>query len=83
MVRHALHDVIPTLSATQTITANSKMYFFILFRFLIDKFDDLVSTEGAHKDATLAVFRLRAAMKSDTAPPGYVTDKRQVPLKAR
>jgi len=46
MVRHALHDVIPTLSATLTITANSKMYFFILFRFLIDKFNDLVSTEG-------------------------------------
>ena len=83
MVRHALQDVMPTLSATQTITANSKMYFFILFRFLVDKIDDLLLPEGAHKDAPRAVLRLCAGMNAYSGTSGYVCHQRQYLLKLR
>ena len=81
MVRHALQDVMPTLSATQTITANSKMYFFILFRFLVDKIDDLLFAEGAYKDAPRAVLRLCACMNAYSGTSGYVYQEWQYLLK--
>ena len=46
IVLHALHEVMPTLTATQTITANANKSLFIFLIVLVDKFDDLVSTEG-------------------------------------
>ena len=38
---------------------------------------------GTYQDATLAMFRLRAPMKSDAAAPGHVSDKRQHTFEAR
>ena len=83
MVLHALHEVTLRLTATQTITANSKMYFFILFRFLVDKIDDLLFTEGAYKDAPRAVLRLCAGMNAYSGTSGYVCHQRQYLLKLR
>ena len=46
IVLHALHEVMPTLTATQTITANANKSLFIFLIVLVDKIDNLVSTEG-------------------------------------
>ena len=73
MVRHALQDVMPTLSAAQTITANSKIYFFILFRFLVDIINDLLFAEGGHKHTPFAVFGLGARVDADAGTTGNVS----------
>lgn len=46
IVLHALHEVTLRLTATQTITANANKSLFIFLIVLVDKIDDLVSTEG-------------------------------------
>lgn len=46
IVLHALHEVTLRLTATQTITANANKSLFIFLVVLVDKIDDLVSTEG-------------------------------------
>ena len=58
IVRHALHEVMPTLIATQTIATNTKINFLMLSRFLVNKINDLLLPEGAYKDAPCAMFRL-------------------------
>ena len=68
MVRHALHDVMPTLIATQTIATNTKINFLMLSRFLVNKINYLLLPEGAYQYAALAVFWLYTDVYAYPAP---------------
>ena len=83
MVRHALHEVMPALIATQTIATNTKINFLMLSRFLVNKINDLLLPEGAYKDAPRAVLRLCAGMNAYSGTSGYVCHQRQYFLKLR
>ena len=67
IVRHALHEVMPTLIATQTIATNTKINFLMLSRFLVNKINDLLLSEGAHKDASRDMFRSRTGVYAYSA----------------
>jgi len=65
MVRHALHEVMPT--AMLQISSDTKIHFFILFRFLVDKINDLLLAKGTYKDATGRVFGFCAGVLQSLA----------------
>ena len=71
MVRHALQ--LPKLMATLHSTTNAKIYFFILFRFLVDIINDLLFAEGGHKHTPFAVFGLGARVDADAGTTGNVS----------
>ena len=77
MVRHALHEVMPTLIATQTIATNTKINFLMLSRFLVNKINDLLLPEGAYKDAPRAMFGLCTGVYANAAPFRHSAHKRQ------
>ena len=77
MVRHALHEVMPTLIATQTIATNTKINFLMLLRFLVNKINDLLLSEGAHKNAPRAMFRLSACVYPYSVPFRHSAHQRQ------
>ena len=75
MVRHALHEVMPT--AMLQISSDTKIHFFIFLAVLVNKINDLLLTEGTYKDATGRVFGLRARVDADTATFRNAAHKRQ------
>ena len=81
MVRHALHEVMPT--AMLQISSDTKIHFFILFCFLVNKINDLLLAEGTYKDATGRVFGFCACVDADTATLRNAAHKRQYFLELR
>ena len=77
MVRHALHEVMPALIATQTIATNTKINFLMLSRFLVNKINDLLLAEGAHKNASRAMFGLCTGVYANAAPFRHSAHQRQ------
>ena len=67
MVRHALQDVKPLQRTRLISTADTKIYFLMLVRFLVNKLRDLLFTESAHQNASCAMFRFRAGVDADAA----------------
>lgn len=83
MVRHALQLVMPAHTAMLISIADSKINFFILFGFLVNKINDLLLAECAYQDTTLAVLRLCTSVDAYSAASGHVPDKWQHALEAR
>ena len=77
MVRHALHEVMPALIATQTIATNAKINFLMLSRFLVDKLRDLLLPEGAYEYASRAVFGHCTGVYANPAPFRHSAHQRQ------
>ena len=68
MVRHALHDVRPALTARLISTADMNNTFFIFVSVLVNKLDDSFFVLCVHKHAALAVLGARTGMDAYSAP---------------
>jgi len=76
-MRCALQLVIPAHTAMLISTADTKINFFILFGFLVNKINDLLFTEGAYENAPCRVFRLCAGMDANAASSTNSAHQRQ------
>jgi hypothetical protein len=80
IVRHALHEVMPT----QTIAINTNKSLFIFLFVLVNKFRDFLAVfRIAYEHASFRMFGLSSAMNPNPAPSGHVTDKRHHLLEPR
>ena len=83
IVRHALQLVKPAHTAMLISTADSKINFFILFGFLVNKINELLLAECAYQHTSCRVFRLRAGVNANAASSTHSAHQRKYLLELR